>query len=110
MEVGRPAGVESLEPVNFEREEPVKVYNLKPGDIAKLVNKSPKWVVKEILSGRLIGLKIGRTFRVSAEDFQDYLERSIVSPLQEEYSEEFQSAIDRQQFEADDRYCVDHGT
>jgi hypothetical protein len=87
----------------------LKAYTLSPGDCAKTVNKSSKWVALEILRGRLVGIKIGRSFRIAQEDWEDYVSRMIVPPPQE-YSEEFQSAIDQQQLEADDRYCIDNNT
>jgi hypothetical protein len=87
----------------------VKQYTLSPSDIAKIVNKSPQWVGREILRGRLAGIKIGRTFRIAPEDWEDYVSRLVVPPPQQD-SDEFQAAIDQQQLEADDRYFADHGT
>jgi excisionase family DNA binding protein len=87
----------------------VKPYTLSPADVAKTLNKSPQFVAREIMRGRLAGIKVGRTFRIAQDDLEDYLSRSIVIPSTG-YSDEFQSAIGRQQLEADDRYCTDKGT
>jgi excisionase family DNA binding protein len=87
----------------------MKEYKLSPGDLAKVLKKSPRFIAREILSGRLVGIKIGRTFRVAQEDFEEYVARLIVPPPPQ-YSDAFQSAIDQQQLEADDRYCTDNNT
>jgi excisionase family DNA binding protein len=87
----------------------MKEYKLSPGDLAKVLKKSPRFIAREILRGRLVGIKIGRTFRIAQDDFEDYLARSIVSPPQE-YSDKFQDAVDQQQFESDTRFCEHSGT
>jgi hypothetical protein len=87
----------------------VKEYVLSPGDLAKVIKKSPRFIVREILGGRLLGIKVGRTFRIAPEDFEAYVARLIVPPPPQ-YSDAFQAAIDQQQFEADNRFCVDHNT
>jgi excisionase family DNA binding protein len=87
----------------------VKQYTLSSSDMAKVLNKSAQWINREILRGRLVGIKIGRTFRVAPEDFEEYVSRSIVPPPQ--YSADIpQSAIDQQQLETGDGYCVEHNT
>jgi hypothetical protein len=77
----------------------VKEYTLSPIDIAKLVNKSPQWVGREILRGHLVGIKIGRTFRIAPEDWEDYVARLVVPP-----PPQYSDAIGQRpfEFEADD--------
>ena len=78
----------------------MKQYTLTPGDIAKLVNKSPQWVTREILRGRLIGVKIGRSFRINEQDWEDYLARCVTAtPQPPWYSGASQDAIDDQHLE-----------
>jgi hypothetical protein len=80
----------------------VKEYTLSTDDIGKVLRKSSKFVTKEILRGRLIGLKVGRTFRVAESDFENYVAGLVVIPPPE-YSDlpgqehfEFEAAMDPQ--------------
>jgi hypothetical protein len=79
----------------------VKDYSLRPGDLAKVLQKSPKFIIQEILRGRLIGLRVGRSYRIAQDDFENYVSRLIVPPPPE-YSGEYQAMIDPQPLEADD--------
>lgn len=87
----------------------MKAYEWSPGDIAKGVHKSTRWVIRQILRGQLPAIRVGRTFRVSEEDLSDFLERSKVVPAPE-YSEEFVSNVAAFEHEQAERYCEDKNT
>jgi Helix-turn-helix domain len=61
--------------------EPAAVYTV--NDVARIFDKSEKWVSAEARSGRLPSRKVGRSRRFTAQDIADYLEsvREGVNPL-----------------------------
>jgi excisionase family DNA binding protein len=77
----------------------IKSYTMTPHDAGKYVNKTAKFIVGEVVRGRLAGIKIGRTYRIAPEDFEDYLARCLMPPWQ---SNGFQDLVGQQQFTFDD--------
>ena len=88
-----------------------KEYNLSPAQIAKRINKHPRTVARLILSGALTGIRVGRSFRVSEKDLDDFLFRSLVNPSAEgQYSEQLVSEIQNLEQEQAERVCEEFGT
>lgn len=55
---------------------------LKVGDIAELLNVSPKTVTRWIQSGKLAAIKFDKDYRVKREDLDKFIEDSKVNPTE----------------------------
>lgn len=54
--------------------------DLSAAQAGRIINKSPQFIARKILSGELRGYRIGRTYRVSRADLDVFLERARVRP------------------------------
>jgi excisionase family DNA binding protein len=84
-------------------------YKLSTSDVAKILGKCPKTIIRLVLQGHLTGFRVGRTFRFSEADVADYLERSKVVPTSE-YSDAFLSNVETFEHEQAEHICEDFGT
>jgi excisionase family DNA binding protein len=87
---------------------PLRSY-LSVGQIAREINKSPGFVVREIHAGRLAAIKPGRSYRISRDDFDAYLERCRVRPRQGQASDELRLEIASHRHAAAERRCMQAG-
>jgi excisionase family DNA binding protein len=84
-------------------------YDLTPAQAGREINKSPGFIVREIHSGRLAAVRLGRTYRISPADFDAYLERCRVRPRQGQASDRLRMEIAGHRHQAAERRCMQVG-
>ena len=77
--------------------------------VSERLGRGEKWVLREIRTGALPEIWAGRHYRISEQDFTDYIERSRIFPTQK-YSDDFRGVVRTQLHEAAERICDILGT